>query len=521
MSYTAEERPHEDLRRRDASRACALVEAPVPCRRNTFRRHFDAMTPRALPGIETRSVDWVPLAERHGRVADQGRFWFLANFHFFTIAVGFIGPGMGLGLGWTVLAGTLGILIGTVFQAFHASQGAEMGLPQMVQSRAQFGYRGVILPLAVTLFIYVGFNVANTVLVAGSLSAMEGWNRMAVGLSVSLAAALLAVWGHDVIHIAFKWLFRVSVPLFAVLSLAILVGLRVKGGHPVAAGGFSAVAFATQLAAGASYNLTYAPYVSDYSRYLPPSTPRARVIASVFLGASVSAIWLVALGAWLATRLGGEDALACVAQAGNLLLPGFGALLAGVSVAVLVAAMGVNAYSGMLTVVTAADCFSPVRPTRALRIACVAVLAVLWTALAGVVGGHAIAVLDGALVLMLYFLVPWTAINLVDYFFVRRGRYAVTQLFMPHGIYGAWRADGLAAYALGFVASLPFAVLPGLGTGSAARALGGVDVGWLVGLVVTAVCYLAFTWRFDPACEDAAVAESWLSLGEEGRKASF
>ena len=41
----------------------------------------------------------------------------------------------------TALAGALGIVIGTAFQAFHASQGAEMGLPQMIQSRAQFGYR--------------------------------------------------------------------------------------------------------------------------------------------------------------------------------------------------------------------------------------------------------------------------------------------------------------------------------------------------------------------------------------------
>ena len=32
-----------------------------------------------------------------------------------------------------------------------------MGLPQMIQSRAQFGYRGVALALAATLFVFVGF----------------------------------------------------------------------------------------------------------------------------------------------------------------------------------------------------------------------------------------------------------------------------------------------------------------------------------------------------------------------------
>ena len=43
-----------------------------------------------------------------------------------------------------------------------------------------------------------------------------------------------------------------------------------------------------------------------------------------------------------------------------------------------------------------------------------------------------------SLTLMLYLLVPWTATNLVDFFFVRRGHYAITDLFQPDGIYGAW-----------------------------------------------------------------------------------
>ena len=58
----------------------------------------------------------------------------------------------------------MGILIGTIFQAFHASQGPEMGLGQMIQSRAQFGYRGVILPLSVTLVSLVGYNIVAAVL---------------------------------------------------------------------------------------------------------------------------------------------------------------------------------------------------------------------------------------------------------------------------------------------------------------------------------------------------------------------
>lgn len=82
--------------------------------------------------IETRSIDFVPEEERHGKIRHQGPFWFLSNFHFMSIAVGFVGPSMGLSVIGTIIASILGILIGTTFQAFHATQGPVLGLPQMI-----------------------------------------------------------------------------------------------------------------------------------------------------------------------------------------------------------------------------------------------------------------------------------------------------------------------------------------------------------------------------------------------------
>src|SRR5580658_1761085 len=142
-----------------------------------------------LMGIELHSIDYVPECERHGLVRDQGPFWFLSNFHFFAIAIGFVGPSLGLSLGYTALAGTLGMLVGTVFLAFHASQGAELGLPQMIQSRAQFGYRGVIVPLIATLISLVGYNVVSTQLVADGAAALWGLNRYGVAIGLSVLAA--------------------------------------------------------------------------------------------------------------------------------------------------------------------------------------------------------------------------------------------------------------------------------------------------------------------------------------------
>ena len=471
--------------------------------------------PQSPSLIETRSIDWVPDDERTSKLWHQGPLWFLGNFQYFSIPIGFIGPSLGLSLGWTIVAGALGILVGTLFMAFHASQGPTMGLPQMIQSRAQFGYRGVVVPLFATLFTYLAFNVVDAVLLGDGLESAFGWNRTLVVVLATVAAAALAIFGHDWLHRAFRVLLACSLPLMTVVTIGILLGAA-GGGPAPAEAGFTWAAFLAQFSAGAAYNITYAPYVSDYSRYLPSTTPARRVIAAVFFGASGAAIWLIALGAWLATRLGASDGLAGLQQAGNAVVPYLGDAAALLSALALWATMGMNAYGGMLTVLTGVDAIRPIRPRRVHRVVTIVVLAVVWFALSLAVTGDAVSAVATGLTLMLYLLVPWTAANLVDFFVVRRGHYAITDLFRPDGIYGVWQWRGLAAYGIGLLAEVPFMVLPGAFTGPLADALGGVDVAWLVGLAVTAVTYLLFSRSLDRGAEHAAEASSEARLGHTG-----
>ena len=39
--------------------------------------------------IEGHSIDYIPQSERHAKLSSQGPFWFLGNFHFFTISPSF------------------------------------------------------------------------------------------------------------------------------------------------------------------------------------------------------------------------------------------------------------------------------------------------------------------------------------------------------------------------------------------------------------------------------------------------
>ena len=264
---------------------------------------------RGLLGqIEVHSIDWIPDPERHGKTWQQSMLWFLGNFQYFTIPIGFVGPALGLSLGWSILAGILGIAFGTLFMAFHATQGPVFGLPQMIQTRAQLGYRGVVVALFAVLFTYMAFNVADQVLLASGLHGAFGWNAHLVAIVTAVLAAALAIFGYDWVHRVFRFLLVISLPCYAIITIAILVG-HAGGTTPHHPGGFLFAAFMAQFSVAAAYNITYAPYVSDYSRYMPRNTSPRWIIGAVFFGASGSAVWLIALGAWLATRLGVNDGL--------------------------------------------------------------------------------------------------------------------------------------------------------------------------------------------------------------------
>jgi len=93
-------------------------------------------------GLEVRSIDYVPKSERHGKVWHIGPLWFMGNAQIATLAIGVVSFATGGNLIWSAIAIIIGLFIGTTFMAAHSSQGPKLGLPQMIQSRPQFGYVG-------------------------------------------------------------------------------------------------------------------------------------------------------------------------------------------------------------------------------------------------------------------------------------------------------------------------------------------------------------------------------------------
>ncbi|MBA3953076.1 MAG: cytosine permease, partial [Rubrobacter sp.] len=178
----------------------------------------------------------------------------------------------------------------------------------------------------------------------------------------------------------------------------------------------------------------------------------------------------------------------------------------------LVATMGINAYGAMLTTVTAIDAVKKVEPTRRLRVVTILALAVLWVVISLSISAGAVDVLFAALIMMLYLLSPWTAVNLIDYFFVRHGRYAITELFVAGGLYGTWAWRGITAFLVGLAASVPFWVLPGIWTAPLGNAIQGIDIAWLVGLLVSGATYYLLSRSLDVDAEESEVRASEQEL---------
>jgi NCS1 family nucleobase:cation symporter-1 len=307
--------------------------------------------------------------------------------------------------------------------------------------------------------MYVGFLSSNLVLGGQALATVIPGISDAPGIAlVGVLSVIAAIYGYDLIHAYTRVMTYVSgtVLLLTAAWIVWVHGLpadfltRNTGNVPGLLGIISAAAL---------WQIAYAPYVSDYSRYMPPDTG----VRPAFW----ASYWGCTLGSFLPMVLGAMVGLA--APKGNL-IEGLALLTRGIAPLVLIvfsvgvaAANAMNLYCGALSTLTFAQTLIP-----------------RWSFLV---------TYEDFILLLLYVLVPWTAINLVDYYLLRHGRYDVAAFFRQDGgIYGRVNGAAVTCYAVGIAVQLPFIDSP-LYAGPVARAMGGIDLSWMIGLAVTAPAY--------------------------------
>jgi NCS1 family nucleobase:cation symporter-1 len=444
--------------------------------------------------IEQHSIDYVPIAERHGKVWHLWPVWFSGDAHLATVATGVVGIALGGNLCVDGTGRDPRLRLRHVFHglSFDAGAAARIAADDPVAAAIRLrwalaGLGGRADRLHRIQFASIRFWPRRP------CTSLYGGNANATILVFTLLSVSLAVIGYDLIHLAQRWVAYLLIVALLVFTLAVLFrgNLAVQA---ISLRDFRAIPFLAQFFAAASYQIAWSIYVSDYSRYLPRNVGVSASFWWTYLGAFIGGTWMMLVGTLSAALYPTLEVATALRTAADAVLPGFGKPLLLCSLLSLVTITSLNFYGASLTFLSVMDSMQA-EPSDGRQAACsrCSIAADRGTGLAlsrrPSISSPSSARSSSVL---LYLFTPWTAINLVDFYWVRKGHYSVREIFNPRGMYGRWNWRGLLAYGVGFVAMIPFFSTDHVhgARRSKARRRGSRDAGRLAGvaLVYIAAC---------------------------------
>ena len=441
----------------------------------------DARMPQAEGDltVEVHGMEPIPENARYGSLNRVFTVWFTPNLVPAAFFVGTLAAADFIGLGWW--AGLAAIVIGNVIGAglvgIMAAMGPSTGMAQIPASRLPFG-KSIVVPAVINWLSTIAWDAINAFFGAYAISVVTGDAvPFPVGLGiVVLCQAALSIVGYEAIHTFERFAAIGLAILFAIVTIAVLP----KANFGLANGDAAGIGtFILMTTIAGSFNLAWALYASDYTRYLPRDASRSGIFLWTFLGLGLSAIWIEALGLAVVGALGSEGDT--VHQINGLIGGGIVGVLA--MVAIFFATVAVNAmndYTGSLSLLAAG-----IRIPRPVSAAVVAVLS--FGATLYLYYGNFLSTVENYLLLITYWIGPWAAVVLVDWS-RRRGRTGTSRA-VDFGLLPSGR-NALIALVVGVLASVPF-MNQTLFTGPLVGSLGGADIAYFVGFLVAAIVYWA------------------------------
>jgi nucleobase:cation symporter-1, NCS1 family len=423
---------------------------------------------------EPYSIEHIPFADRHGHSRQLLWLWLAANLTIADYAIGFLPVRiLGLDLWPTIIALAVGNILGGLVLAWSAAMGPAAGYPQMFIGRRAFGRVGGYIPAGLNWLSTAGWFTVNTIL--GSFAIQ----LLIPGVPFALAAAvlvvvqtLLVIYGHNLIQAFERYMALILGVLFAIATvIALTHGSAIAAWHPKPVGSTLAL-FAIVLAVSFSYIMSWSPYASDYSRYLPEITSRSYIAIYVFVGAVVASFLTEVVGVLVAIL---APAASTPIAALKTAMGGFGAFAVVAVILGATTANVLNLYSNTIS--------AKVLDIRLPRWQ----LAVLGGALAFVVAligyQNFTQNYQNFLIVLDYWIMPWLAVVLIDFYFLRHRE--------PMGFSSApdWNGAGLIAFVIGLLVSLLF-ISETFAKGPFSSLFGGADFGYFIGFIVAGVVYV-------------------------------
>lgn len=452
----------------------------------------------------------VPDSERTSSVSGQFWIWAGANIAPINWVLGALGIKLGLSLSDTLIVLIAGNLIGMAGFGVFVLLGQKTGVTGMVLSRGPFGRRGAYLPATIQACLAIGWCAVNTWIVLDLVMALFGKIGLVdplaanAGWRIGVAAAIMAIqvaisWaGYRAIAGFERWTVPPTIVVLVVMSVAAWFFIGVDWGYQgppgeILTGTDRIVAMSGVMTAiGIGWGITWFTYAADYSRFVSRSMPRSRLYLASVLGQFIPVVWLGVLGASLATRNGSIDP-------GQLVVENFGALAIPVLLLVVhgpIATNILNIYT--FSVAVQALDIKVSRRALSLAVGVVALVAVIFF----VYAEDFATVLDTWLVGIVAWIAAWAGVMLVHWFVFERGTVDTDRLLAEPAErrIPAFHTPGLVSFAAGVVATWLF--LHGeasLLQGPISTALGGLDLSWLAGGLVSAGTYLVLGRRTTPA----------------------
>jgi len=461
---------------------------------------------------DTHSIEPIPDADRDSTGPQQMWIWAGANIAPLNWALGALGIILKLGLWETIAIVVIGNLAGCAIFAAFTVMGHKTGVNQMVLSRSAFGVRGAYLP-SILMFLmtlcWIGVNtyfpVKIAVAILGQFGVPDNWLIEIIVITVVMALQVgIGVYGFYAIRTFEKYTVPVTLAIMVLMSFLAWTRPGVVNwglASTLPPGAHLAMVTLLMTAIGVGWGISWVTWASDYSRFVPRSVSSSSVFWYSYIGMFVPTVWLAILGATIASTTLDTDPAKMVSAV-------FGGP---VSILVLlmvlhgpIATNILNVYSAALAALSAGLNFSRV-------------------ALATIVGaaGYAVTLyfifapsfakaFDNWMISLLLWMSPWAGVVLADFFLKRKGQIDIAELYRSPetSAYGDINWSGIIAFLAGLVAgwSVEDGLVGALQGPISTGLLGGADLSWLFGIVVSGAVYLALGSRVTSASVVASKA---------------
>ena len=438
--------------------------------------------------IEQFGIDHIPEDKRHGSPGRIFTIWFAANLTIADYVIGVLCiQSFSLTLYQTIPVLIVGNVLGGLLVGLSAAMGPKLGFPQLFSSRNSFGRKGNYVPGALNWISTVGWFTVNTILGAEALQViLPSFPFYLAAVILVAVQVLIGIYGHDLIHLFEKWMSVILGVIWLGVFILTIPHLSEAAAYVPSGGSASAPLLSgigIALAVSFSYIMSWSPYASDYSRYLPAGSSRRRVTLFALAGGAIASFLIEAIGAIVeaSTKSSSTQYFSVL----NSFAGSFGAIAIIGIVLGAIAANALNIYTNSLSAL--------VLDVKTKRWATVLVGGIVGLALAIWGGANFALNFENFLLVLDYWITPWLAIILVDFFILKRA--SVESCKQARG----WDFPALGIYALAILVSVPFMSPPvsiGPIVGAIANSyLGGADFSYYISFVIAGVLYYAYRKR--------------------------